>query len=270
MPTIDYLPVATGVGANVDTQSNFAGSAYQTKGFQSGQALSIQMNKVLRQASMFAAVLANYISLMLGINVFDDGNFATLYSNYVAAVRAQVLSLFTDSGFKAALHTYVMGLFSDSPWLTSFNAQLAARLLLGPTISNPGISNATLTGNPTAPTPATGDVSALLATTLFVKNVMGNGASFTASSTGSLTLPPFTVGGVNVILQWSTLNAAPGLNGFSFNFTFPNNVLAVFCCYDAAGPAVNACGIQPLTAVTATIRNNDSGSHLVRWFALGY
>lgn len=88
MSTVDYLPVATGGGANVDTQGAFAGSGYQTNGFLAGLAISKQLNKCWRQSSMMAAALANFISIQLGINVLDDGNLANLITNLTAAITS--------------------------------------------------------------------------------------------------------------------------------------------------------------------------------------
>ena len=85
---VDYLPVATAVGANVDAQTTFAGSGYQTTGFQNGLAIPSQINKALRQHSMFAAALANLISTTLGINVLDDGNLAALITNLTLAITS--------------------------------------------------------------------------------------------------------------------------------------------------------------------------------------
>jgi hypothetical protein len=86
MPTVDYLPIATGAGANVDTQGNFAGGGYQTVGFQSGIAQSAQLNKCWRQSSMIAAAIANFISTQLSISVLDDGNLANLITNFTNAL----------------------------------------------------------------------------------------------------------------------------------------------------------------------------------------
>jgi hypothetical protein len=88
MPTIDYLPVATAIGNNADSQVNFAGSGYQTLGFQTGIALPQQANKIWRQTSMMCAALAHFISNVLGINVLDDGNLTTLTTNLTNAITA--------------------------------------------------------------------------------------------------------------------------------------------------------------------------------------
>lgn len=86
MPTIDYLPIAAGPGANVDSQANFNGSGYQTVGFESGIAESAQLNKCWRQSSMIAAAIATFISQTLGIPVLDDGNLAALVTNLTNAL----------------------------------------------------------------------------------------------------------------------------------------------------------------------------------------
>jgi len=85
---VDYLPIATAGGANVDSQADFVGSGYQTLGFQAGLAQSKQLNKAWRQSSMMAAALANFISEVLGINVLDDGNISALITNLTNAILA--------------------------------------------------------------------------------------------------------------------------------------------------------------------------------------
>jgi len=85
---VDYLPVATAVGANVDSQADFAGSGYQTNGFTAGVAEPSEANKIWRQSSMVAACIANFISQVLQISALDDGNITALISNFLAAVEA--------------------------------------------------------------------------------------------------------------------------------------------------------------------------------------
>lgn len=85
---IDYLPVATGTSANVDTQAEFVASTYQATGFTAGTASSSSANKIWRQASMMAAAVANLISNALGINVLDDGNLPELVTNLTNAIPA--------------------------------------------------------------------------------------------------------------------------------------------------------------------------------------
>lgn len=83
---VDYLPVATGAGALVDSQANFASSNYQIAGFQNGIALPAQVNKCIRQSSVMSAALASFISTNLNISVVDDGNVAGLRASFQEAI----------------------------------------------------------------------------------------------------------------------------------------------------------------------------------------
>ncbi|HVI10242.1 MAG TPA: hypothetical protein VND65_18270 [Candidatus Binatia bacterium] len=78
MSTVDYLPFAAAGGSNVESQGSYAGSTHQLTGFVTGVALSPQLNKVWRQASVMASAMANYIADLTGLNVLDDGNVAAL------------------------------------------------------------------------------------------------------------------------------------------------------------------------------------------------
>jgi len=89
----DYLPVATGGSANVDSQANFSGSGYQQNGFQNGYALPFQSNKVWRQASMAIAMLGNFIANQLQIYVADDGNLTNLLANFILALKGLLAAI---------------------------------------------------------------------------------------------------------------------------------------------------------------------------------
>ncbi len=88
MPNVEYLPIATSNGANVDSQAVFAGSTYQASGVQTGNASSSAANKIWRQASMMAAALANLISQELDTDVLDDGNLPALVSYLQQAITS--------------------------------------------------------------------------------------------------------------------------------------------------------------------------------------
>lgn len=89
MATNDFLPFGGAAGANVMTQANYAALAARTAGFSSGTANSAQLNKVWRQASIIASVVAQFISDLSGQDAIDDGTTATLLSNLKSAVKAQ-------------------------------------------------------------------------------------------------------------------------------------------------------------------------------------
>jgi len=88
MATSDFLPFATGAGSNVISQATYAALAAQQTGFQAGVANSAQLNKVWRQSSIMAAVLAQFIVNQTGQNAADDGTTATLIANLGSAVFA--------------------------------------------------------------------------------------------------------------------------------------------------------------------------------------
>ncbi|MCA8480254.1 hypothetical protein LGN35_20125 [Burkholderia multivorans] len=85
----DFLPFATGPGANVMAQADYEALEALLTGFQSGTAQSAQLNKVWRQSSIMAAVLGQFIVDLTGQDAVDDGTTATLLANLKMAVQAQ-------------------------------------------------------------------------------------------------------------------------------------------------------------------------------------
>lgn len=90
--TVDYLPIANGGSANVESQAQYlidlASGGSLVNGYLAGLAKSNQMNKTWRQSSMMTAALANFISSELAIDVLDDGNLTTLIANLTLAIKA--------------------------------------------------------------------------------------------------------------------------------------------------------------------------------------
>ena len=85
----DFLPFAAGLGANVLTQAQYAAlPSLIANGFTAGVTPSIQVNKVWRQSSIMAAVLAQLIVAETGQPAIDDGTTATLLTNLQAAIAA--------------------------------------------------------------------------------------------------------------------------------------------------------------------------------------
>lgn len=101
----DFLPFAVGTGANVESQSQYAANTSLLQGgFTSGLAPSVQLNKVWRQSSIMAAVLAAFIVQETGQPAIDDGTTATLLANFTSAVQVAAtgrllnIQIFTSSG----------------------------------------------------------------------------------------------------------------------------------------------------------------------------
>lgn len=89
MPTEqDFQAFAAAGGANVLTQSQYLALAALGPGFTSGILPSANLNKVLRQASIMAAVLGDFIVQEVNQPVIDDGSTSTILANLSAAVTA--------------------------------------------------------------------------------------------------------------------------------------------------------------------------------------
>ncbi|CAJ0719368.1 hypothetical protein LMG6871_02818 [Ralstonia edaphis] len=82
----DFLPFATGPGANVLSQSAYAALSAVSTGYQAGVASSNQLNKTWRQSSIMAAVIAQLINNNAGQPAVDDGTTATLLANLTTAI----------------------------------------------------------------------------------------------------------------------------------------------------------------------------------------
>ncbi|WP_175908352.1 hypothetical protein [Burkholderia sp. BCC1640] len=89
MANNNFKPFATAGAANVMAQADYESLAALLTGFQSGTAQSQQLNKVWRQSSIMAAVLAQFIVDLTGQDAIDDGTTATLLANLKMAVQAQ-------------------------------------------------------------------------------------------------------------------------------------------------------------------------------------
>lgn len=87
MPEMDFLPFATGGGANVLDQPSYAAAGWVGTGFQDGIAVTPYLNKVWRQSSFVSAAVAQYIQNQLGIAVVDDGNLANFVTNLTNAIQ---------------------------------------------------------------------------------------------------------------------------------------------------------------------------------------
>ncbi|WP_205960125.1 hypothetical protein [Rahnella sp. CJA17(1/100)] len=88
MPTNNFKPFGIGSGANVTDQTAYEALAALLTGFQSGKASSAQINKALRQGTVMANVLAQYIADSAAVDVLDDGVPATILANLKAGILA--------------------------------------------------------------------------------------------------------------------------------------------------------------------------------------
>ncbi|WP_275376907.1 phage tail protein [Xenorhabdus bovienii] len=86
----EFLPFGIADGANVLTNEEYGKLAARTNGFSSGVAKSQELNKVWRQASVIANVVAQFIAETNNQDVLDDGNTAALRAGLLNALRATV------------------------------------------------------------------------------------------------------------------------------------------------------------------------------------
>ncbi len=117
MATNDFLVFGGGAGANVITQVTYSGLAARTAGFSAGVAQSAQLNKVWRQSSIMAAVLAQFISDRTGQDALDDGTTAALLLNLkasAAAVNGDSTKTFSVAPATQSQHAMQLGQFLGS------------------------------------------------------------------------------------------------------------------------------------------------------------
>src|SRR6185437_14674165 len=82
----DFKPFAIAAGANVLSPSTWAADSALSVGFQVGIASSTKANTAIRQASFVAAMIAQFTADNGPGNVQDNGNLATLESQFEAAL----------------------------------------------------------------------------------------------------------------------------------------------------------------------------------------
>lgn len=87
MATNDFKAFGIAAGANVTSQSDYESLDALLTGFQSGKASSSQINKALRQSTVMAAILAQFISDSANVDVFDNGNLANILANLKLSIN---------------------------------------------------------------------------------------------------------------------------------------------------------------------------------------
>lgn len=96
----DFLTFAAASDANVMTQAEYAAASATDTGYTQGVASSAAVNKTLRQTTLMAAVIAQFIVDNTGEDAVDDGTTATLLDNLKKATAGRLLNIqtFTASG----------------------------------------------------------------------------------------------------------------------------------------------------------------------------
>lgn len=83
----EFKPFAISNGANVTSQTEYETLPALSSGFQAGKASSAQINKSLRQASVIASVVAQFIANTNNEDVLDDGDVSALQQSLLDALK---------------------------------------------------------------------------------------------------------------------------------------------------------------------------------------
>jgi hypothetical protein len=90
MATNDFEYFCIGSGANTDSQATYLAAlvalGYPSTGFNTGEALANQLNKVWRQGSAGSAVLGAFVT-QFGTDFLDAGSLSTLLASFNAAIK---------------------------------------------------------------------------------------------------------------------------------------------------------------------------------------
>jgi hypothetical protein len=109
MPVNDFKAFATGEFANVLSQPEFEALEAVGNGFQSGIARSEELNKVWRQASTIASVVASFMATKSGSDVLDNGDVNTLQATLLKALLNNSTSQLDGRYLKATSNLSELG-----------------------------------------------------------------------------------------------------------------------------------------------------------------
>ncbi|MFM3712923.1 hypothetical protein AB8T61_18965 [Klebsiella pneumoniae] len=119
MPVNNFKPFAIASGANVATQAEWEALIALSTGFTAGIARSGQVNKALRQATVIASAIAQFISDQSDVDVLDDGDMDKLGGQ----LRSALTSLQVDSVYPVGIVLFFAQnknpntLFPGTTWL---------------------------------------------------------------------------------------------------------------------------------------------------------
>ncbi|HCR1927283.1 TPA: phage tail protein [Enterobacter roggenkampii] len=135
MATNDIKAFAAAGGANVLTQAEYLALAALSTGFTSGKASAKEVNKALRQATLVAAALAQFISDQGVVDVLDDGDVAGLAAKILSSINktSQPLDATLSALAGVANSANKLAYFTDIDKMAATDFTQFARELLGKT-----------------------------------------------------------------------------------------------------------------------------------------
>lgn len=102
MPVNDFKAFATDENANVISQDEYNDMAARNVGFETGIARSEQLNKVWRQASVIAHVIAEFISETNNEDVVDDGDTVLFQKKLKSALLKTAVEAIPDASLSVS------------------------------------------------------------------------------------------------------------------------------------------------------------------------
>jgi hypothetical protein len=120
MPTNNFLPFASGTGANVWSDATYAGSSQQQTGIQKGIVPSGLMSKAWRQSAAGSAVMGQIITAYGLVDAVDDGNITGLAATYRTALAAMLAGVAFANDTSATANTIVAAIDPVPPTITTY------------------------------------------------------------------------------------------------------------------------------------------------------
>lgn len=239
MAANNFKPFGIGASANVTPQAAYEALAALSTGFQSGTASSAQVNKALRQGSVMASVLAQFIANTSGADVLDNGDVATPLANLLLGLKANTAGSFLQTA---------------NNFVEIKNAGAAA---VAQALANLGLGTAALRAVGTG------------------TNQIPDMASFLLNGIVSGTYPNGFKLPTGHIIQYGYGSTSGGVFSQNYVIPFPNTVLVLIpIVYSATGiiaiPTANSA--SRTTAVINVVNASGAaiGSTSVGFLAIGY
>lgn len=310
MATNEILRFAeTDTGTNLLTQAEYAADSQRPIGNQPGVARSKLVNKALRQASLIAAGLAEYIADNQANNITDALTPQNI-ADYLQAALTGALgvtppqfdndtSLATTAFVQRALGNHQGGNVISSPGaLLASDAGMVYNIGLAGNVTLPALSTVAsgttitfLSGvNGAAIVPASGDVLAL-GSSAVASIPLNNGDSATIVKAGTIWI---TVAGSaagrkaqgdfgsslsgsgyqklpsGLIVQWGLKSTSAGSNTTTFPVAFPTACLSAVATRNTGTPATINDIVTVISVATASFVLATAAGGNVYWFAIGY
>lgn len=296
MATNEILPFAQGVGANVQSQVDYAAESLRTSGNVAGIARSNVNNKALRQASVIAAGVAQFMAdnqpndvtdslTPTAIAAFMEQSVQALSAtDYLNTTRINVASAATVDLTASApntRHINITGTTTINRFTVAAGQCYFVTFASTATLVN---SASLVTGSGANITAAANDTCVIYATAANTVQVMlykrpsdfaPSSASFTGN--GYQKLPS------GLIIQWGTVSvssAGTGITGegvVTFPVAFPNAALSVSASYELTGGAINgALSLYHRSLSASGVRfgldeaSSTTTTTSVKWIAIGY